>query len=336
MTEIVRWGILGAAKIAVQKVIPAMQQGRHSQITAIASRQGERAAAAAAEAGVEKWYGNYEDLLADPGIDAIYIPLPNHLHVQWTRRCLEAGKHVLCEKPLALNVEEVHQLIALRDKTGLQVGEAFMVHTHPQWRTAVDMIRRGELGRLAAMQCFFSYHLTDPGNVRNAFAEGGGGLWDIGCYPIHIARWAFGREPQRVMALIEHDPSFNVDRLCSAILDFESGQAAFTVGTQLVRHQRLHFYGDQRKLEIEIPFNAPPDRPCRIFLDDGELYGAGRKRTELPVCDQYTIQGDEFSRAILGLRSGVPVPLENTLGNTAVIQALFTSATSGNWEIPAI
>ena len=336
MTEIVRWGILGTAKIAVMKVVPAMQQGRYCRIAAIASRQGARAAAAAGETGVEKWYGSYEDLLADPGIDAIYIPLPNHLHMHWTRRCLEAGKHVLCEKPLALRVEEVHELIALRDRTGLQVGEAFMVHTHPQWRTAIDMIRRGELGRLAAMQCFFSYHLTDPGNVRNAFTEGGGGLWDIGCYPIHIARWAFGREPFRVMALIERDPSFNVDRLCSAILDFESGQATFTVGTQLVPHQRLHFYGDKRKLEIEIPFNAPPDRACRIFLDDGELYGAGRNKTELPVCDQYAIQGEEFSRAILGLRSNVPVPLENTLWNTAVIQALFRSAASGAWEEPAI
>ncbi len=330
----VRWGVLGVADIAVQKVIPAMQKGEWTEVTAIASRDRNKAEKAARELGIAKAYGSYEELLADPRIEAVYNPLPNHLHVPWTLRAAESGKHVLCEKPVSLTAEEARTLLAARDRKGVKVGEAFMVRTHPQWLRARDLIRAGRIGKLRAIMGFFSYFLEDPANVRNILPYGGGGLMDIGCYPITTSRLMFGEEPSRVLGLIERDPGMKIDRLTSAILDFPSGQSVFTCGTQLVPYQRMHFFGTQGRIEIEIPFNAPNDRPCRLFLDDGrDLFGAGISTEELPTCDQYTIQGDVFSKAI---REGgdVPVSVEDAIRNMAVIDAVFRSAESGNWERP--
>jgi predicted dehydrogenase len=334
MSRKVRWGVLGASNIAVKKVIPAMQQGNWSEVTAIASRDLGRAKEVAHKLGITKSYGSYEELLADPDIEAVYNPLPNQLHVSWSIRAAEAGKHVLCEKPLSLTVVEAKKLLAVRDRTGVKVGEAFMVRTHPQWLRTRELIASGRIGQLRSAQGFFSYFNHDPANIRNIPEFGGGALMDIGCYPITTSRLIFGQEPSRVMGLVERDPEMKIDRLTSAILDFRSSQALFTCSTQLVPYQRMHFLGTKGRIEVEIPFNAPPDRPCRIFIDDGrDLFGGGILTEQFPICDQYRIQGDLFSEAI---RDGgdVPVPLEDAIKNTAVIEAIFRSAESGSWEIP--
>jgi predicted dehydrogenase len=323
MTRKVRWGVLGAARIAINKVIPAMQLGEHSEITAIASRNLEKARQAAAQLGIPKTYGSYEDLLADPDIDAIYNPLPNHLHVPWSIRAAAAGKHVLCEKPIALSADEARQLIAARDAAKVKIGEAFMARTHPQWLRARDIVRSGHIGDLRIITAFFSYFNRDAANVRNVVAWGGGALMDIGCYPVTLSRMIFGEEPVRVIALMERDPDFKTDRLTSAILEYPSGQCVFACSTQLAPHQRVNILGTRGKIEIEIPFNALTDKPARIFVDDRE--------EQIPVCDQYTIQGDLFSRAILE-NSPVPVPLEDAVKNMEVIDALFRSAKNGQWE----
>ena len=324
-----RFGVLGVAKIATAKVIPAMKSCEHCEITAIASRDAARAGAAARGLGIPKHYGSYEALLADPEIDAVYNPLPNNLHVPWSVRAAEAGKHVLCEKPIAMSVEETKQLIEARNRTGVTMAEAFMVRVHPQWLRTRDLIKSGEIGELRAVSGFFSYDNRDPRNIRNLPATGGGGIMDIGCYPINTARWMFAAEPWRVIGLVERDPEFGTDRLSSAILDFPKGQAIFTCSTQLNPYQRMHFHGTRGRVEIEIPFNAPPDRPTRIMVQIGTDI-----RTEtFPVCDQYALQGDAYAAAIRDKRP-VPVPLEDALSNMAVIEAVFRSAQTETWAAP--
>lgn len=332
--EKIRWGILGAAKIAVEKVIPAMQVGTYSEVIAIASRDSDRVGALAAALGIPKAYASYERLLEDPDVDAVYIPLPNHLHVPWATKAAEAGKHVLCEKPIGLNAEEVRKLLEVRERTGVVIQEAFMVKTHPQWLAVKGLLDSGRIGDLRALTGFFSYSNHDPENIRNNPLFGGGAIFDIGCYPIFISRWLFGEEPFRVMALIDEDPQMKIDRLSSVILDFPSGQATFTCGTQLVPHQRMQFFGTLGRLEVGIPFNIPVDTPTRIYVDDGsDLYGKNIEVLEIESANQYTIQGDVFSKALLG-KGAASIPLEFSVGNMAVIDAVFRSARSGNWETP--
>ncbi len=334
MSNKVQWGVLGVAGIAVRKVIPAMQQGEWSEIVAIASRDRHKAEDAAAKLGIARAYGSYEELLRDRDVEAIFNPLPNHLHIPWTLKAIEAGKHVLCEKPLSMNANEARTLLAARDRAGVKLGEAFMVRTHPQWLRTREIVQSGRIGALRSIVGFFSYFNRNPANIRNVVEWGGGGLLDIGCYPITTSRFIFGEEPSRVMGLIEHDPEMKVDRLTSALLDFPSGHSIFTCSTQLVPYQRMHFLGTKGRIEIEIPFNAPRERPCRIFIDDGrDILGGGISKEEFPICDQYTIQGDAFSRAI---REGgeVPVSVEDAIKNMSVIDAVFRSAESGHWEKP--
>jgi predicted dehydrogenase len=328
----IKWGVLGAAKIAVEKVIPAMQYGRLTEVVAIASRDSTRAREAAETLGIPRSYGSYEALLADPEIDAVYNPLPNHLHVPWTIAAAEARKHVLCEKPLGLNAAEAQAILEVRDRTGVKIQEAFMVRTHPQWLRAMEICRSGQLGDVRSYVGAFSYYNDDPSNIRNVAEWGGGALMDIGCYLIITSRLIFGQEPRRVMGCIERDPVTDVDTLTSMMLEYPSGHAIGTCSTRLISHQRVQIFGTRGKLEVEIPFNAPPDRPCRLFLDRrGDLFGSGVETIELPVCDQYTIQGDQFSRAILE-RSEVPYPLELSVQNMTIIDAVFRSAESGRWE----
>jgi predicted dehydrogenase len=331
----VKWGVLGAASIAVRKVIPGMQQSEYCEIAAIASRDLAKAQSAAATLKIGKSYGSYEELLADPEIEAIYNPLPNHLHVPWSIKAMEARKHVLCEKPIALNADEARTLVPVRDRAGVKIGEAFMVRTHPQWLRTKELIDRGRIGELRTVVGVFSYFNRDAKNVRNKPEWGGGGLMDIGCYPITTSRFMFGAEPRRVSGVLERDPEFGTDRLASAILEFRGGQVVFTCSTQMVPYQRMQFLGTKGRIEIEIPFNAPPNKATRIFVDDGsDVGGAGIKVETIAACDQYTIQGDVFSKAILE-NGQVPVPLEDAIANMAVIDAIFRSAESGQWEKPA-
>jgi predicted dehydrogenase len=326
MGQRVKWGVLGVAKIARTKVIPAMKKSSNSEVFAIASRDFDKARAIAKELGIPRAYGSYEDLLADSEVEAIYNPLPNHLHVPWSRRAAEAGKHVLCEKPIALSVAECQELIEARDRTGVKVGEAFMVRTHPQWLRARELARSGDLGELVAVLAAFSYFNRDPNNIRSVPEWGGGALMDIGCYPVQVARFLFGEEPVRVTGAVQRDPELGVDRLTSGILEFSTGHCVFTCGTQMVPYQRVQILCTKGRIEIEIPFNAPPDRPCRLWVDDGrDVFGSGIRTEEMPVCDQYTIQADLFSDAIRE-DAQVPTPLEDSVANMAVIETLFRSA----------
>lgn len=334
MAKRIRWGVLSTAKIGVKKVIPGLQKAELCAVTAIASRDLARARSAAAELGIEKAYGSYEELLADPEIDAVYNPLPNQLHVPWTARAAEAGKHVLCEKPLSLTVAEAKTLLDIRVRTGVKIGEAFMIRSFTQWLRVGELLRSGRIGALRSVCAMFSYFNADPANIRNQVECGGGALYDIGCYCIQAARVGFGRLPSRVSGLIERDQQMRVDRLTSALLDFGSGHAIFTCSTQMIPYQRVQFFGEKGRIEIEIPFNAPKDRPTRIFIDDaGDLFGAGILTEEFPTADQYALQGDAFSRAILE-NSEVPVPLEDAIANMSVIEAIFRSAEQGGWIEP--
>lgn len=335
----IRWGVLSTALIGTAKVIPAMQRGQYCQVIGLASRELAKAQETAASLGIPRAYGSYEDLLADPDIDAVYNPLPNHLHVPWSIRALEAGKHVLCEKPIGLTSAEGQQLVdAARAHPHLKVMEAFMYRHHPQWQKARQLVNEGAIGPLRTIQTFFSYHLDDPTNIRNIAELGGGGLWDIGCYAISAPRFIFGREPLRVSGLVEFDPRFGTDRLASALLDFGpdangiAGTATFTVSTQLAPYQRVHIVGTSGRIEIEIPFNAPPDRPCRLWLqrEGGFVAGEGAQEILLPTADQYTVQGDLFAQAILN-DSEVPTPIEDAVANMKVIERVFDSAAQGGW-----
>jgi predicted dehydrogenase len=311
-----------------------MKQGEHTTIAAIASRDLAKARQAAAALDIPTAYGSYEELLADPDIDAIYNPLPNQFHVPWTIKAAEAGKHVLCEKPIGLSVAEAKTLLEVRARTGVKICEAFMIRSFPQWLRLRELLDEGRIGELRSITGFFSYFNANPANIRNQMECGGGGVYDIGCYLIHASRYAYRQEPARVVACLDRDPEMHTDRLGSAILEFPGGHSIFTCSTQLIPYQRIHFLGTRGRIELEVPFNASPDRPTRLFIDStGDLTGSGITSETFPACDQYTLQGEAFAKAV---REGteVPVPLEDSIGNMAVIEAIFNSARSGQWVTP--
>jgi predicted dehydrogenase len=334
MSTKLRWGVLSTANIGLKKVLPAMQQGENTTVAAIASRDLAKAQQAAAALGIPTAYGSYEELLADPNIDAIYNPLPNQLHVPWTIKAAEAGKHVLCEKPISLTVAEAKTLLAVRARTGVKICEAFMIHSYHQWLRLRALLDEGRIGELRSVTGFFSYFNVNPANIRNHVESGGGSIYDIGCYLIHASRYAFRQEPTRVVACIDRDPEMHIDRLASAILDFPGGHSIFTCSTQLIPYQRMHFLGTHGRIELEIPFNAPPDQPTRLIIDSsGDLAGGGITTEIFPVSDQYTMQGEAFAKAVRE-DTEVPVSLEDSIGNMAVIEAIFSSASSGQWVSP--
>jgi len=325
MTDKVRWGVLGTAKIALTKVIPAMQLSDWCEIAAIASRDFAKADESAERLNIPTAYGSYEELLADDSIEAVYIPLPNHLHVPWTIKAAETGKHVLCEKPIALDAAEARTLIDVRDRTGVRIQEAFMVRTHPQWLETRSLIHSGKIGSLRSITGFFSYFNDDLTNIRNQLELGGGALMDIGCYPINISRFMYETEPRRVLGLIERDAETGTDTLTTAVLDFPNGHSTFTCSTRLAPYQRMIFHGTEGRIEVLIPFNAPHEHPTQILVNDEMI--------EFPVCDQYEIQGTLFSRAIRENREQ-EIPLEDAVNNMNVIDAVFRSATTNQWEEP--
>lgn len=325
------WGVLSTASIGMEKVLPAMQQSAWCDIRAIASRSIDSARKAADRLGIERAYGSYEELLADPEIEAIYNPLPNHLHVPMTLAAARAGKHVLCEKPIAI---DANQAAELRELAGqVHIMEAFMVRFHPQWLRARELVLAGELGEVRSIQTYFSYFNRDPGNVRNQLGIGGGALYDIGCYPVATARFIFGAEPQRAIAVFDRDPEFQTDRNVSGLLDFGDGRRLdFTVSTQSAPHQRVQIVGTKKRLEIEIPFNAPPMASTRIFVNDGSALGDASAVAEtFAPCDQYMLQGEAFSKVVRG-EMPLPYGVEDAIQNMQVIDALFRSEKSGAWE----
>jgi predicted dehydrogenase len=309
-------------------VVPSLQAGKYSRVAAIASRNGAAAREAAQRLGIPTAHASYEALLADPGVDAVYIPLPNHLHVLWSIKALEAGKHVLCEKPLGLDSAEAQQLAdAAKKYPKLKIMEAFMYRHHPQWQTARRIVKEGGIGELRTMHSFFSFWNVDPANIRNIGAMGGGGMMDIGCYCVSFGRFIFDAEPQRVLGIADFDPNFGTDRLASAILDFGRGTSTFTCSTQLSPYQRVNIFGTEGRLEIEVPVNVPPDHACRLW------HQRGQSITEIVVDprDQYAVQGDLFARAVLD-DTPVPTPLEDAVANMRVIDAVLASARSGTWR----
>jgi predicted dehydrogenase len=323
----VRWGVLSTANIGIQKVLPAMQRGNLCEIVAIASRDDATARAAAAQLGIPTAYGSYEALLADPAIDAIYNPLPNHLHVPWSIKAIQAGKHVLCEKPIGLSAAEAQDLVAVAARhSHLKVMEAFMYRHHPQWQRAREIVVSGGIGALKTIQSFFSYYNDDPTNIRNRAEVGGGGLMDIGCYNISLSRFIFATEPARVCSVVEYDPRFQTDRLVSAMLDFPGGTATFTCSTQLSPYQRVNIFGTTGRIEVEIPVNAPAERPTRLWY----AHDSTIDEVVFDVCDQYTLQGDLFSRAIID-NTPVPTPLQDAVDNMRVIDAIVRSGRERKW-----
>ena len=328
----IRWGVISSAKIGIEKVIPATQLSKTGDILALASRNLGKAQEQCERLSIPKAYGSYEELLSDPEIDAVYNPLPNHLHVPWTIKAAKAGKHVLCEKPIALDTEEASLLLSVQLETGVFIQEAFMVRDNPQWHWVRDRIQEGAIGELKVIQSAFSYMNRDPNNIRNMADIGGGGIYDIGCYPVFISRMLFGEEPVEVTSLIEQDPDFKTDRLASGIMKFPSGQSSFICSTQLVPYQRVQVLGSEKRIEVEVPFNAPNEMPCRVFLDDGTVnHGRFKIVEDLPVCDQYTKQAEAFEAKILSGKID-QAPLKDAIKNMCVIDALYRAGNTGQLE----
>lgn len=323
----VRWGILSTADIGMKKVTPAIQAAENCEVIAIASRDKGRAIAAATELGIPSAYGSYEQLLAADDIDAVYIPLPNDLHAEWTTKAAAAGKHVLCEKPLALNADEADEMARVCADAGVRLGEAFMYRHHPTWVEAVRLVRNGAIGDLQGVQSWFSYYNDDPENIRNRLENGGGAVMDIGCYNINVSRMLFAAEPVRIEAAVRRDPAMGIDTLSSAVLEFPGGgQATFTCSIRSEDYQRVHIVGTAGRIEIEIPFNIPPDRETRIFVTAaGEPPVAPATETLVfPAEDQYTIQARLFARSILD-DTPVPVPTSDAIANMKVIDAILAT-----------
>ena len=327
--EPVRWGVLGAADIAVRKVIPAMQASALTPVVAIASRSRERAAEAASALGIPRAYGAYEELLADPQIDAVYIPLPNHLHAEWTIAAAHAGKHVLCEKPLALTSTDARRMIDHCERADVALMEAFMYRLHPMWRRVVELVEAGRIGELRAIQTVFAYRNEDPANIRNDATKGGGALFDVGCYAIDLARMLFASEPTGVLAMARGDDRFGTDAMTSVVLDFDGRHTTFVCSTQLEPAQRVEVLGTTGRIVIEIPFNIPPHLPTFLHLVSGgdPPVNPHVERIEVAAADPYTVQADAFSAAVR--RGGpVPIPPANSVANLEVMEAIIASTAS--------
>ncbi len=331
MTSDLRWGILSTADIAVMKVVPGIRAAERCEIVAIASRDADRAARVAGELGIPRFHGSYEALLADPEVDAVYVPLPNHLHAEWSIAAAEAGKHILCEKPMAMTSADAERMIEAARSAGVHLMEAFMYRHHPSWVAARELVASGRIGRLATVQSWFSYYNDDPANIRNILDFGGGGLFDIGCYAINLSRMLFDGEPSRVAGAIRRDPTSGVDVLASAILEFDDGIATFTCSTRTETDQRVHIYGTDGLVTIGIPFNIPPDRPTRVFVTAGgdPPVAPATETLEFTTKDPYTAEAEAFAAAVLD-GAPTPVPPEDAVANLRVIEAIFASAERGS------
>jgi len=325
-----RWGILSTADIARKKVIPGLFKADRCEVVAIASRDPAQARRIADELGIATAHGSYEALLADPGVDAVYIPLPNHMHAEWTIAAARAGKHILCEKPLTLSAADAERVVEVCATEGVRLMEAFMYRLHPSWVAVREIVTSGRIGRLRAVQSWFSYHNDDPTNIRNRLEAGGGALWDIGCYTVNLSRMLFGTEPVSVSASMARDPESGVDTLTSAILGFDDGVATFTCSTRVETDQRVHVYGSHGRLSIGIPFNIPPDRPTEIYLTAGGDPPAA-PTTEVirfATADPYAVEAERFAAAILD-DLPTPTPPEDAVANVRVIERIIAAGAIG-------
>jgi predicted dehydrogenase len=333
-----RWGILGVSMFATRRMVPAMQRGRDLTVAAIASRSREKAEKAARELNIGRAYGSYEELLADPEIDAVYIPLPNHLHVPYSIKAAEAGKHVLCEKPIALNAAEARSLLEVRNRTGVLIQEAAMIRVHPRWlATRAELAKgsAGKIGELRSIVSSFGYHLRQRDNVRYQREMGGGTLLDVGFYPVSISRFCFGAEPVRVLASLTREGDTGVDILAAAMLEFPTGHSIFSCGMQLSPSQQVALMGGKGRISFDVPWSPYTDRPTRLIIDRSEqLEEPMVESVAFEPCNQYTLLAEGFAQAV---KSGAtaPLPLEDSVKNMAVLDALALSATSGRWEAPA-
>jgi predicted dehydrogenase len=333
----VRWGMLSPAMIALKRVIPAMREVGNAVVAGIASRDAARARAAADEAGVEKSYGSYEAMLADPAIEVVYVALPNHLHVEWCVKAMQAGKHVLCEKPVAMTAREAEPLIAVRDRTGRLIEEAFQIRNHPQWAALRAVIDSGEIGAVRGLQALMCYNNRNPADIRNRPETGGGALYDIGSYAVTGCRMAFGAEPTRALGLFEHDPDFGTDRLASAILQFPTGQATILISTQAGpttggSHQHLGLIAEKGWVRMDFPFAHSVPSPCNLFIGADGSIGSSPKRTiAFEPVNQYALQAERFSRLVRG-ESAASFPIELAVANMRVLDALRRSGESRGWE----
>ncbi len=333
---VLRWGILSTAGIAREKVIPGIQRADRCRIVAIASRDAVRAAQVAREVGIPTAHGSYQALLADPNVDAVYIPLPNHLHAEWAIAAARAGKHILCEKPLALTSADAERMIEVAEAEGVRLMEAFMYRLHPSWVAVRELVASGRIGRLVAVQSWFSYFNDDPANIRNIRAFGGGALYDIGCYSVNLSRMLFAGEPIRVEASILRDPASGVDIVTSGLLEFAGGLATFTCSTRAEDDQRVHLYGTDGRISIEIPFNIPPDRPTKVFVTHGGQppVAPATETITFAAADPYSVEAAAFAAAVLdGLPT--PVPPQDGAANLRVIERLIRSG-AGNAAIATI
>lgn len=325
--DALRWGILSTADIARKKVVPGMLKARRCDIVAIASREAGRAETVAAELGIPRAHASYEALLADPEVDAVYIPLPNHLHADWSIAAARAGKHVLCEKPLALTAEDAQRMIDIAKAEGVMLMEAFMYRLHPSWHAVAELVASGEIGRLVSVQSWFSYFNDDATNIRNIREVGGGALFDIGCYSVNLSRLLFDAEPRHVSAAMVRDPAAGVDVLTSAVLTFDGGIATFTCSTRAEDDQRVHIYGTTGRISIGIPFNIPPDRPTEVYVSAGgdPPVAPDTRVLTFEVADPYTVEAEHFAAAVLDGQSA-PVPPEDAVANLRVIERIFKAA----------
>jgi predicted dehydrogenase len=323
----ISWGVLSTSNFAFRQIIPSVKKSAHSVITGIASRDLQKAEAKAKEHNIPKAYGAYEELLADKEIDAVYIPLPNHMHLEWIKKSLQAGKHVLCEKPVTLNSVEAEELIEFaKDYPELKLMEAFVYRFNPRWEKVKELLADKVIGDVKHVQSFFSYYNVKPDNIRNKPNVGGGALLDIGCYCISHSRQILDSEPLRVISNIDYDPVFKIDRLTSAIMDFGNVTASFTCATQIPFDQYSKIYGDNGRIEIHRPFNPDLDGTTKVITHSNDKF----EEILFDACDHYTVEFDEFSKSILN-NSDVLIPITDSLNNMKVIDGIFKSAESNDW-----
>jgi predicted dehydrogenase len=330
MTTNLRIGILSTADIARRKVIPGMRTADRVDVIAIASRDADQARRVADQLGIPRAHGSYEALLADPDVDAVYIPLPNHLHMEWTIAAARAGKHVLCEKPMAMTSADAQRMVDACTTEGVSFMEAFMYRLHPSWVAVRELVASGRIGRLMAIQSWFGYYNDDPTNIRNIAAVGGGALMDVGCYCINLSRMLFESEPGRIEASITRDPDLGVDILTSALMEFGDGIATFTCSTRAEDDQRVHIYGDRGRISIGIPFNIPPDRPTHVYVAAGgdPPVAPNVETLTFETADPYGVEANAFAAAILdGLPT--PTPPQDGVANMRVIERIIEAAGGG-------